>query len=157
MRRIAQLIAALCLVVVTAGSCTGSYRKINMRSAGIESFKLTGMRTFDAVLSVEIDNPAGPVTIKDIEATVKHDSRDAITVVSDKELRMEGKCVKSYLVPVKGTVAADVSLVQMAVWAKDFDSDRFTVDIHARAEIAPGFGRDFARKDIPMSRFFSRK
>jgi len=154
MRKVLK-IALICLSAVLLSSCgVQKFKDIKVTSFDVDSFSPSGLKAFDAVVALGVDNPAMAFDVKHLKATVKKDTTD-IMYLSAENLAVDAKCEKVYKVPVEGTLNRQFTLLQLAVMAKNFDPDEYTVDITADAS-AKGIGKKLEYKDMPLSKFMDK-
>ena len=152
MRRKCRILILAVLVLLSLPSCRNKFKEVRVTSFGVVSVIPTGLRSFDAVVSLGVDNPAPGFTLREIEGTVRRDS-SAVFLLSVEDVPVQGHCAKDYQVPVHGTLAEGVTLLQMAVLLKSFDPAQYSVDVSARALLAGNIGKKLEYKDIPLTKF----
>ena len=155
-KRLAFILAAL-LAIVCLSSCVSKYKKVKIVSCDVESFLPSGLKAFNAVAKVGIENPAPAFNIKDIQATVRRDTVDVL-YINAENVAVDGKCTQVYRVPVAGQLSKGVSLLQLALMAKNLQSeiDLYKVDVTGRATVAGNVGKDIKYKDVPLKKFIDK-
>lgn len=146
----AALAAIVCL-----SSCASKYKKVKIVSCDLESFIPSGLKAFNAVAKVGIDNPAPAFDVKNIHAVVKKDTVEVLYLDAEN-VAVDGKCNKVYKVPVAGQLSKNVSLIQVALMARNFNPDDYKVDVTGRATVARNIGKDINYKDVPLSKFIDK-
>ena len=102
-----------------------------------------------------IDNPAPSFQVRDIEATVKQNG-SVLGLVTGEPVSVDGKCDRIYRIPLQAQLADGVSLMQLLATYKNFNPEEFTLDLHARANVAGKVGKDIDYKDVPLSKFMNK-
>ena len=144
MKRTLKILLIALLGLLCFSSCVSKYRKVKISSCEIESFLPSGLKGFNAVAKVGIDNPAPDFNIKSIRATIRRDSLE------------DGKCNKVYKVPVSGQISKSFSLIQVVALASKFNPDEYRVDISGRATVAGNLGKDIEYKNVPLKKFIEK-
>jgi len=153
MRRLRK-ISILCLAVVLVCSCgVSKFKEVKFNSFELESFVPSGLRSFDAVVELGIDNPAPSFKVENLKATVRKDSLD-VMYLSSEGLSVDAKSNKTYTLPVQGKLSKDFSLMQLAGMAARFDPEGYIIDITADAN-AKGIKKKIEYKDMPLSKFMN--
>lgn len=147
--RIVVLIAAAGLLLT---GCISKYKKIKVSSFELESVVPTGMRSCNAVVAVGINNPAPSFVVKDIEAVVKRGG-EVFGIITGESVTVDGKCDRVYRIPLQGQLAEGVGVVQLLAVYKGFNPEDFTLDLHARANIAGDVGKTIEYTDVPLTKF----
>ena len=139
------------LVLLSVSSCHSKFKEVRVTSFAVSSVVPTGLRSFDAVVALGVDNPAASFTLRNVRATVRRDT-SAVFLLSVEDVPVRGHSEKSYQVPVHGTLAPGVTLLSLAVLARSFDPEEYAVDVSARATLAGNVGKNLEYKDIPLSK-----
>ncbi|MBO4596191.1 MAG: hypothetical protein J5632_06230 [Bacteroidales bacterium] len=157
MKKSIVLILAAVLAIASLSSCVNKYKKVKIVSCDVESFIPSGLKSFNAVAKVGIDNPAPDFNIKNIRAVVRRDTLEVLYMDAEN-VAVDAKCNKVYRVPVAGQLSKSVSLIQLVVMAKNLQSeiDAYKVDITGRATVAGNIGKDIKYKDVPLKKFIDR-
>ena len=155
MKSFIKILLAAALAMLCLSSCVSKYKKVKISSCEMESFIPSGLKAFNAVARVGIDNPAPAFNIKDIRATIKKDSLDLL-YVNAENIAVDGKCDKVYRVPVAGQISKNFSLVQILGIVANFKPEEYRVDINGRATIAGNVGKDIVYKDVPLTKFIEK-
>ena len=155
MKKSIVLVLAAVLAIASLSSCVSKYKKVKIVSCDLESFIPSGLKSFNAVAKVGIDNPAPDFNIKHVHATIKKDTLD-ILYVDAENVAVDAKCNKVYRVPVAGEISKNINLLQLAIMAKDFKPEDYKVDITGRATVAGNIGKDIKYKDVPLKKFIDK-
>lgn len=155
MKKSIVLILTAVLVTASLSSCVSKFKKVKIVSCDVESFIPSGLKSFNAVAKVGIDNPAPDFNIKNIHATIRKDTLD-ILYVDAENVAVDAKSNKVYRVPVAGQLSKSVTLLQLALMAKDFKPEDYKVDISGRATVAGNIGKNIKYKDVPLKKFIDK-
>ena len=145
----------LLLAAFMLTGCVSKYKKIKLSSFELESVVPSSLRSANVVVAVGIDNPAPSFQVRDIEATVKQNG-SVLGQVTGEPVSVDGKCDRVYRVPLQAQLADGVSLMQLLATYKNFNPEEFTIDLHARANVAGKVGKDIDYKDVPLSKFMTK-
>ena len=107
------------------------------------------------LVAVGIDNPAPSFEVRDIEATVKQNG-NVMGLVTCEPVNVDGKCNRVYRIPMQAQLAEGVGLMQLLATYKAFNPEEFTIDLHARANVAGKIGKDIDYKDVPLTKFMKK-
>lgn len=135
--------------LLTLSGCVNKFKQVKITSAAIESLSPSGMKRFDAVVALGIDNPAPSFNIMNLKADVRKDTV-AILHLTGENVAVQGKSSKVYRVPVTAEIDPSVSLLQLAIMARNFNPELYVVDLSAKAMVA-GVGKNLVYNDIPLS------
>ncbi len=142
-------IILLAVALLSLGGCMNKFKQIKITSVTLESVNPTGLKSFDAVVNLGINNPAPSFNIMNLKADVKRDSV-AIFHARGENIAVAGRKEQIYRVPVSGQLDSAVTLLQMAVLLRRFDASEYTVDLSARAVVG-GIGKDLVYTGIPLA------
>lgn len=148
MKRILRIILLLAALSAISG-CANKFKKVKITSVDVESVTPTGLKSFKALVSIGIDNPAPSFNIMNLKADLRRDTV-AMMHLYGENLAVEGKCEKVYRLPVTAQIDSAVSLLKMAYLVRSFNPAEYVVDISARAVVG-GIGKNLVYKDIPLS------
>ena len=155
-RKIGFILAAVLTLLLSQACDTEKYKQVKCLSYDLVSFEPVSMRNFEAVVKLQLDNPAPAFKIKNIKAVVKRKGEGLLTVLADP-LNLEGKCVADYEVPLHGELAEDLSALQLVSMFHRFNPDDYTIDVNARANVFGSIGKDVEYKDLPVSKFLGKE
>ena len=150
--RISILLAVACVLL---SGCVSKYKKISVSSFELESVVPTSLRSANVIVDVGINNPAPAFQVRDIEATIKRGD-EVMGVVSGEPVSVDGKCDRVYRIPLQAQLADGISLMQLLATYKNFNPEDFTLDLHARANVAGKIGKDIDYKDVPLTKFLNK-
>ena len=139
-----QIHALLCL-----SGCVNRFKQIKITSVGVESVSPSGLKTFDAVVSLGIDNPAPAFNIMNLMADVKRDTT-AMIHLKGENIAVSGRSSRVYRLPVTVQIDPAVSLLQLAILARNFKAEDYTVDVHARAVVG-GIGKNLSFEGMSLA------
>lgn len=149
------IIILLLFALLSLSGCARKFKQIKITSASLESVIPEGLKNFDAVISLGIDNPAPSFNILHLKADVMKDSIPLLHAAAEN-VAVEGRCERVYRIPVKGSIDPSTSWLKIALLARHFNPEEYTVDISARATIA-GIGKDLAYKGIPLGKLLKKE
>lgn len=143
------LVGALCL-----SGCVNKFKQIKITSASLESIVPTGLKSFDALICLGIDNPAPSFNIMHLKADIMKDSIVVLRAAAEN-VAVDGKCSREYKIPVNGSIDPGISRFKLAIMARNFNPEEYTVNLSARATIA-GIGKDLEYK-LPLGKLLKMK
>lgn len=155
MKRIAKISLLLLLAAFVLTGCVSKYKKIKVSSFEVESVVPSSLRSANVVVDVGINNPAPAFQVRDIEATVKQNG-NVMGLVTGEPVSVDGKCERVYRIPLQAQLAEGVGLMQLLATYKSFNPEEFTIDLHARANVAGKIGKDIDYKDVPLTKFMKK-
>jgi len=103
MKKQAKILLIALATVLLSGCGVQKFKDVEVTSFDVESFIPSGLKAFDAVVNLGIDNPAPAFDIKHLKATLKKDTVD-VMYLSAENIAVDAKCEKQYKVPVSGTL-----------------------------------------------------
>lgn len=153
LRRIllAVSVAAVCLM---AGGCSVSKIKdIKLVSAGVKYIIPTSMRSFDAVLSLGIDNPAMTFNVSEVDGIIRIDDVPFASFTSG-ELRVEGKKILSYELPCTITLQPGIGFLDVLKLSQRRSLEGIEADISLKVATKNGkFKTPLSYKNINLAEF----
>ncbi|MBR4821769.1 MAG: hypothetical protein IKZ71_01310 [Bacteroidales bacterium] len=155
MKKAIKISVLLLLAGMLLTGCVSKFKKISVSSFELESVVPTSLRSANVVVDVGIDNPAPSFQVRDIEATIKQNG-NVMGMITGEPVSVDGKCNRVYRVPLKAQIAEGVSLMQVLATYKSFNPEEFTIDLHARANIAGKIGKDIEYNDMPLTKFLKK-
>lgn len=155
MKRVVKISLLLLLAAFMLTGCVSKYKKIKVSSFELESVVPSSLRSANVVVAVGINNPAPAFQVRDIEATVKQNG-NVMGLVTGEPVSIDGKCDRVYRIPLQAQLAEGVGLMQLLATYKSFNPEEFTIDLHARANVAGKIGKDIDYKDVPLSKFLKK-
>ena len=144
---LAAMIALLCLC-----GCS-KYKQIRPVSANVESISPQGFRTVAAVVALEIDNPAGQVTLSEIEGQIVRSGKVFGKVAVDPFI-LEARSLKTYHLRAEINLGEDVNLLDVMSLLKTNVLEEFTVDLYARATLKAGASKKMAYEGLPLKELY---
>ena len=153
----ALTLITLILFALVATGC-GNIRKlkeIEVNSVGVKYFTPTGNRSAEAVLLLEVDNPAMGLTLSNVEGTVKLDG-EPLGYFTAGELPLQGKSVQVYELPCTASLAEKVSLLRIMALVARMDLEGVTVDLKLHARLENGLTRTLTYDNLELKQFTSR-
>ena len=155
MKKIVKISLLLLLASFVLTGCVSKYKKIKVTSFELESVVPSSLRSANVVVDVGISNPAPAFQVRDIEATVKQNG-NVMGLVTGEPVSVDGKCERVYRIPLQAQLAEGVGLMQLLATYKSFNPEEFTIDLHARANVAGKIGKDIDYKDVPLTKFMKK-
>ena len=152
MKKLLKISTLLLVSALLLTGCVSKYKKIKVTSFELESVVPSSLRSANVVVAVGINNPAPAFQVRDIEATVKQNG-NVMGLVTGEPVSVDGKCERVYRIPLQAQLAEGVGLIQLLATYKSFNPEEFTIDLHARANVAGKIGKDIDYKDVPLSKF----
>ncbi|MBR5924566.1 MAG: hypothetical protein IKZ60_03825 [Bacteroidales bacterium] len=152
MKKAIKISLLLLLAAFVLTGCVSKYKKIKVSSFEVESVVPSSLRSANVVVAVGINNPAPAFQLRDIEATVKQNG-NVMGLVTGEPVSVDGKCERVYRIPLQAQLAEGVGIMQLLATYKSFNPEEFTIDLHARANVAGKIGKDIDYKDVPLSKF----
>ena len=155
MKKVLKICILLMLAGMTLTGCVSKYKKIKVSSFNLESVVPSSLRSANVVVAVGINNPAPSFQVRDIEATVKRGD-EVMGVVTGEPVSIDGKCDRVYRIPLQAQLAEGISIMQLLAIYKSFNPEEFTLDLHARANVAGKIGKDIEYNDVPLTKFLKK-
>ena len=144
---LAAMLALLCLC-----GCS-KYKQIRPVSANVESISPQGFRAVAAVVALEIDNPAGQVTLSEIEGQIVRYGKVFGKVAVDPFI-LEARSLKTYHLRAEINLGEDVNLLDVMSLLKTNVLEEFTVDLYARATLKAGASKKMAYEGLPLKELY---
>ena len=146
--RLKILLLALISVVSILGGCQ-KYKEIEVTSVKVETLNVRGLRGADVVLAVGVDNPAGQISVSEIEGEVKHSGK-VLGRVAVAPFVLKPKTQETYNIELTLSIAEGASLRDLMMFTDIRKLNECTVDLSAVAKIKGGGKKKLAVKDIPL-------
>ncbi|MBQ9410706.1 MAG: hypothetical protein IJU21_03760 [Bacteroidales bacterium] len=138
LRRILIAVIAAALTCLMAGSCgVSKIKDIKLVSAGVKYIIPTSLRTFDAKLDLEIDNPAMTFNVTGIDGTITVDEVSFATFTAG-QIRVEGKQTGNYELPCYITLEPGISLIDVMKLYTRRSLEGIKADINLKVETKNG-------------------
>ena len=139
--------AVLMLVLMTFTGCN-KYMNIRIASVKVESVAMKGLRAGEAVLNVRIDNPAGKLTLEELNGVLKHSGKVLGNIVVDP-VTLKPRQTDDYKMNVKFELDKGVGVMQMLMFTDIRKLKECTIDLSARGKTS-GVKMKREYKDIPV-------
>ena len=146
--RLKILLLTVISAVFLLGGCQ-KYKEIEVTSVKMETLNVRGLRGADVVLAVEVDNPAGQISVSEIEGEVKHSGK-VLGRVAVAPFVLKPKTQEIYNLEVSLSIAEGASLRDLMMFTDIRKLNECTVDLSAVAKIKGGGKKKLAVKDIPL-------
>ena len=124
----------LLIVLMLGLSGCAKYRQIRPVSAGIESVMPSGLRSVVLMVAVEIDNPAGQLTLSDVSGVISRSGKVFGRVAVDPFIIKARELGKYHLRTVV-TLDEGVSLLEMMTLLKGNVIEECVVDLYAKVSL----------------------
>lgn len=147
--RLVRLLA-LALMLIAATAC-GNFKDIKINSCKLGSVSLRGFTAVDAVLDVEIDNPAMAFTISDIDGAVLNEAADTAIVIKGGPVEVSRKSVKTYQVPCTATLGPSMDLMTLINTVSAGNYSGYDLDLVLTVQLKNGISREIKLDDISLS------
>ena len=148
--------AAVLALAVTGCGNLRKLKDIQVNHVGVKYFAPTSARSVDAVLLLEIDNPAMGLTLSNVDGTVRKNG-EVLGYFTAGELPLQGKSVQVYEPPCTATIADNISLVRILGLIAQMSLDGMTVDITLHVKLDNGMGRNLTFNDLALSQLTESK
>lgn len=144
------------LTVTALGGCNfNKLKEIRATGWSVNSVALRGLRSLEANVSIELDNPAMGVTLSDIQGLIYFDGEPFVHYTVN-ELKLEGNCVKTYSSDCSLVLDTSKSILDVLAILPEMSSKHLTTDISAKAKIKAGLTKTFSFKNVPIKRFIGK-
>ena len=128
------------ILLVAAASC-GRFEDIRINSCRLSSATPRGFTAVDAVLDVEIDNPATSFTISDIQGEVLRDGVDSVIFVNGGPVDVKKRSVQTYQVPCTATLGRSMGLLDFLNILNNNEYEGLTLELQMDASLKNGIKR----------------
>ena len=141
---------ALALMLLAATAC-GNFKDIKINSCKLGSVSLRGLSAVDAVLDVEIDNPAMAFTISDIDGAVITAEADTAIVIKGGPVDISRKSVKTYQVPCTATLGPAMDLMTLINTVSAGNYSGYDLDMVLTVQLKNGISREVKLDEISLA------
>lgn len=135
------------LVLMTFTGCE-KYTEVKVLSVKVESVNMKGLRAGEAVLSVRVDNPAGKMTLEELNGVVKHSGKVLGNIALDP-VTLKPRQTDDYSMNVRFELDKGVGVMYMLTFTDIRKLKECTIDLSARGKAA-GVKMKREYKDIPV-------
>ena len=135
------------LVLMTFTGCK-KYTEVKVLSVKVESVNMKGLRAGEAVLSVRVDNPAGKMTLEELNGVVKHSGKVLGNIALDP-VTLKPRQTDDYSMNVRFELDKGVGVMYMLTFTDIRKLKECTIDLSARGKVA-GVKVKREYKDIPV-------
>lgn len=135
------------LVLMTFTGCR-KYMDVRIVSVKVESVNMKGLRAGEAVLSVRVDNPAGKMTLEELDGVVKHSGKVLGNIALDP-VTLKPRQTDDYSMNVRFELDKGVGVMYMLTFTDIRKLKECTIDLSARGKAA-GVKVKREYKDIPV-------
>ena len=149
------LFALICTVLAIVSSCGVSrVDDIRVMSLGLKSLVFRDVRTYDAVLLVEVKNPAMTIDVLSADGIIYYNDSYFGTFVVDP-VTVKGRTTEVYEVPCKCAISGDVSLVEMMSIYSKKSLEGMKIDLTCTVR-AKGVTKTGTYKDLDLIKLIGR-
>jgi hypothetical protein len=141
---------ALSLAILLLPGCS-RIRNIRVLSYNVKSFEITGLRSVNGIIAIDIDNPASEFTVSDIKGIVRYGDK-VIAEYSGGPVTVKARSSGIRYVNCKFSISKGVSLSDIFSMAGRSDIDDYITDFSLKFRRKNGFGRKFELDGIPVKR-----
>lgn len=142
------------LVLLSLGSC-GKLKEIRVDGYRIESVEM-GKRSLDAVIRLEVDNPARQLTFSDICGTIFLGDEE-IADYTARPVVIAGRSAGEYPLECSVTLSDGLSIIRFMTLASRTDAGELSTDFRARVKVKGGVRRQIRLKDMPLKDLIRKK
>lgn len=146
--------AAIILLSATTGCGYKKLKEIKANSWSLESVSLRGLRSLEARLSIELDNPAAKITLDDISGILYHNGEPFVNYTMEP-LAVDAKCIKTYQCTCVLELDPSRSLLELLSVLPTLSPENLTTDISAKAKVH-GISKSFSFSKVPVKRFIQK-
>ncbi|MBQ9184962.1 MAG: hypothetical protein IJ151_03725 [Bacteroidales bacterium] len=150
-RVLTAFVALLAMLILATGCNYKKLKDIKATSWSLESVSLRGLRSLEAKLALELDNPATKVTLKDISGILYYNGEPFVKYTMDP-LTVDGKSKKTYQCSCILDLDESKSLLDLLALLPTLSAENMRTDISAKAKVH-GFSKSFSFKNVPVKRF----
>lgn len=153
-RWIIVIVSAIFLLFAANGCNYKKLKEIRATSWSLESVSLRGLRSLQANLALELENPSMKVTLKDIKGVIYYEGEPFINYSMDP-LTLAAKTTQTYHCTCILELDQSKSLMDVLATLPGLDTEKMTTDISAKAKVK-GISKSFAFKNVPVKRFMKK-
>lgn len=144
-KRILTIFTAFATLLL-AVSCS-RINRIEVKSCAVESLAFRGTRGVDAVLLLEIDNPAMQFTLEVVDGVLYYKGEEYLRY-SAEPVRVSAKRSAAYPLPCKATLSPEITLLKLMGVARNIDMNDVTTDVRAKVTLRSGASKTFTLKNM---------
>ena len=133
MKSIKRLLLLALLAVLCLSGCS-KYKEMEFVGGKIESVEMHGLRGVGADLVVEVDNPAGKVSVSDVKVDVFHFGK-IIGSVALEPFVIKARCTGKYTLKAELTFDKGLSPLDIFAITKKLSADAFSLNIDADVKV----------------------
>jgi hypothetical protein len=136
--RILSLAVAVALTCLMAGGCgVSKIKDIKLVSAGVKYIIPTSMRSFDAVLTLGVDNPAITLSVDEVNGLIRVDDVPFASFTTGP-IMVEGKKILLYELPCTITLEPGISLLNVLKLSTRSSLEGIDADINLKVDTKNG-------------------
>ena len=153
-RKVLFIISALFLLIAVSGCNYKKLKEIRATSWSLESVSLRGLRSLQANLALELDNPSMKVTLKDIKGVIYYEGEPFVNYTMDP-ITLAAKSAQVYQCTCLLELDPSKSILDVLATLPNLSTEKMTTDISAKAKVK-GISKSFAFKNVPVKRFMKK-
>ena len=142
------------LIIFSTGCNFNKFKKIRATGWSLESVSLRGLRSLQADLALELENPASKVTLTDI-AGILYLSGEPYIHYTVEPISLSAKCTKTYSCSCTLDLDPSKNILDVLASLPELKTENLTTDISAKANVK-GFKKSFSFKNVPVKRFLKK-
>lgn len=154
-RSIISLLALFALLVFASACNYKKLKEIRATSWNLESVSLRGLRSLEAKLALELDNPATKVTLKDISGILYYNGEPFVNYSVADPLTVDAKSTKTYHCLCILELDESKSILDLLSTLPSLSTENLVTDISATAKVH-GFSKSLSFKKVPVKRFMKK-
>lgn len=138
----------LVLAMSLSSCCINKFKEINIKSASLETLSPVGLKGFDAVICLNIDNPAPSFSVKNMSVDILRGETVLFRAVSGN-VAIDARSEKAYSIPVSGRLEPGTNLLSLARLLTNFHPGEYSIVLHAKASVM-GFSKNL-EYNLPLT------
>ena len=151
MKNFSTLCLAVCVMLALLTGC-GKNKQIEITSGKVESVSMTGMRTVNLGMAVNIKNPFGKLDLREADGVLMHFGKVIGKMTLDPFV-VNKKTEEEYHIKANFTLEESMGLRQIMQYLNIDKLNECTVDVHVKGHMA-GIPVQKRYKNIPMKELF---
>ena len=115
---------------------------------------MRGLRSLQANLALDLDNPSMKVTLKDIKGVIYYEGEPFVNYTMDP-ITLAAKSTQVYQCTCILELDQSKSILEVLATLPNLSTEKMTTDISAKAKVK-GISKSFAFKNVPVKRFMKK-
>ena len=133
-----------------------SFQDIKITSWELGSLSPRGLSAFDAVLNLEVDNPAPQVSLSEMTAVIKLDQVPCLHLTAD-DITLVPHRRAWYTASFHGSLDENFNPFTFLQLIRQPDLAQLTMDVQFKGTLRSGLGKHFEYTDIPLKELMQKK